>query len=781
LITDPEQKSRIAKLSELLELMAEEMAFLMPDRDTGLLPLNGYLMDLEDMTGTGLSGAWAGGVTVVRRWIDEILDGTGKFSIESIERLTGWHDWMTRLVVALEEGEPEPELPQVWKATRTALATRSDGFKEGRRGQTVGAASNRESEPSIIPNLSDDLELLREFHSESLELLQSIEQGLLVLEENPADGKTIDSIFRAFHTFKGGAGFLHLDAMRDLAHELESLLDAVRRSELPINSFVIDLVLAGADSLNQFTAGIGQQLQNPKFHGSITVPTADLLRRLKSVLQDGVPRQTEVTPGLKQQPAGVQESQSSPETFSARLTLQVDASPQFVSPDMDIQESSVTGQVPEFQEESLGNLNPAQVKIRAPERTEETSAIGSRGGGISSFVKLDTAKLDNLVDLVGELVIAQSMVVQNPDVSKIASLPLARALRQLSRITTELQRNALSLRMVPVRGTFNKMFRLVRDLAVQEQKDVHLEMSGEDTELDRNIVEKLGDALIHMVRNSIDHGIEPPAERLSRGKPSQGTIRLSASHQRGGIVIRIEDDGRGLNRDTILAKALDGGWIMPNAVPSDSDIFSLIFLPGFSTAQRITGVSGRGVGMDVVKRNIEMLRGSIETRSELGEWTRFTILLPLTLAIIDGLLVGIGEERYVIPILSVRESFRPRRGMVTTVHGQGEIVCIRGKQIPILRLGEFLETPHASRSLEDGIIVVVESGDTTRGLFVDALIGKQEVVIKSLSETLRGQSLLVGAAVLADGWVGLILDVDTLVRLSNPERIPSRVAAFPNP
>ena len=293
----------------------------------------------------------------------------------------------------------------------------------------------------------------------------------------------------------------------------------------------------------------------------------------------------------------------------------------------------------------------------------------------SGFVKLDTAKLDNLVDLVGELVIAQSMVVQNPDVQMINSLQLVRCLRQLSRITTELQRNAMSLRMVPIRAMFHKMNRLVRDLAAQQQKQVQLVLEGEETELDRNIVEKLSDPLVHMIRNAIDHGLEDPADRVAQGKPELGTIRLTAAHQRGGIVIRIQDDGKGLDRGRILAKAIDRGLVKADADLTESEIFSLIFQPGFSTAESVTDLSGRGVGMDVVGRNIENLRGKVEIQSLPGQGTTFTILLPLTLAIIDGLLVGVGGDRYIIPTLSVREVLQ-----TSARHGDNRPWAGRGRQ-----------------------------------------------------------------------------------------------------
>jgi two-component system chemotaxis sensor kinase CheA len=498
----------------------------------------------------------------------------------------------------------------------------------------------------------------------------------------------------------------------------------VRCSELRITSEIIDLILAGADALKHFTREIGSQLQSTNAGAPILVPMRQIIARVQSSLRGEPP--PEAADSLE----GVEHSQragasSAPMAKTSELAAQ-----------------------PRVRQSAVGV--PRELTIPSPS---------------SGFVKLDTAKLDNLVDLVGELVIAQSMVVQNPDVQMINSLQLVRCLRQLSRITTELQRNAMSLRMVPIRAMFHKMNRLVRDLAAQQRKQVRLVLEGEETELDRNIVEKLSDPLVHMIRNAVGHGLEYPADRVAQGKPELGTIRLTAAHQRGGIVIRIQDDGKGLDRGRILAKAIDHGLVKANANLTESETFSLIFQPGFSTAESVTDLSGRGVGMDVVGRNIENLRGKVEIQSLPGQGTTFTILLPLTLAIIDGLLVGVGGDRYIIPTLSIRESFRPLPGMVTTVHGRGEVVSVRGRQTPLLRLGHYLGTASRAVKPEDGIIVVVESGDAARGLLVDELIGKQEVVIKSLGRAFGQQNLLAGGAVLGDGGVGLILDVDTLVQM----------------
>jgi two-component system chemotaxis sensor kinase CheA len=357
------------------------------------------------------------------------------------------------------------------------------------------------------------------------------------------------------------------------------------------------------------------------------------------------------------------------------------------------------------------------------------------------------------------------MVVQHPDVQALQDRQLARFLRQLARITTDLQHNAMSLRMVPIRATFQKMNRLVRDLSSSQGKKIQLQLAGEETELDRNIVEELSDPLVHMIRNSADHGIETPAEREAKGKNPTGTIRLQAFHQGGGIVIRITDDGRGLDKERILAKALQKGLIEPNTALSEKEIFELIFAPGFSTAEKVTEISGRGVGMDVVRGNISRLRGRIEVDSVLGQGSTFTIFLPLTLAIIDGLLVSVGSERFILPTLSVRECLRVNDAQITTVQGRGELISVRGKLMPLTRLGDLLGIDPSAKCPSEGIIVVAESGTLSRCLLVDEMLGKKEVVIKSLGDAFKTQSLLSGAAILGDGRVALILDVDAVTNL----------------
>jgi two-component system, chemotaxis family, sensor kinase CheA len=380
------------------------------------------------------------------------------------------------------------------------------------------------------------------------------------------------------------------------------------------------------------------------------------------------------------------------------------------------------------------------------------------------MVKVDTGKLDGLLDLVGELVIAQSLVAQNLQEFAAVSPQFARNMAQMSRITRELQRVGMSLRMVPIRGVFQKMARVARDISVKQQKKVQFLTVGDDTELDRGVVEELNDPLLHMIRNSMDHGIEPPNVRTAHGKVPVGTLQLRAYHQGGNIVVEIEDDGAGLSRDRILKKAIERGLATPNSTLTDAEVYSFIFAAGFSTAEKVTDLSGRGVGLDVVRRNIEHLRGRVDISSNPGTGTQFKLTLPLTLAIIDGLIVKVGEERFILPTLSVCESFRPKAGMISRIQGRAEVVNVRGRLIPLLRLYDFLGIKPISTNPEECLVVVVQSGTNLRCLMVDGLLHKQEVVIKNLNDMMAHKNrALAGATILGDGRVGLILDVNNLI------------------
>jgi two-component system chemotaxis sensor kinase CheA len=411
---------------------------------------------------------------------------------------------------------------------------------------------------------------------------------------------------------------------------------------------------------------------------------------------------------------------------------------------------------------------PAEVAAEAPAEVvaEVAKAAEARPAGARS-IKVETAKLDYLVDMVGEMVISQSLVRHDPDLATGLKPRLARNLSQLARITDEVQRTAMSMRMIPVGQLFQKTSRLVRDLSRKASKQVELELFGEETELDRNIVEDLADPLMHMVRNSVDHGIETPDERTRNGKPATARVTLRAGHQAGQIVIQVSDDGRGLNQAKILRKAVEKGLVSAGTQLTEAEIFNLIFHPGFSTAEKITDVSGRGVGMDVVRKHVQKLRGRIDVLSRLGEGTTFLLKLPLTLAIIDGLVVGVGEQRYIVPIFAVREMLKPPEDSISTLQGRQEMALVRGSLLPLVRLHQRFGVKPRFENPWDSLLIVSESGGRQFCLMVDELIGKQEVVIKSLGETMANIAGVAGGAILGDGRVGLILDLEGLFGARN--------------
>ncbi len=387
---------------------------------------------------------------------------------------------------------------------------------------------------------------------------------------------------------------------------------------------------------------------------------------------------------------------------------------------------------------------------------EPTAVTGPRS------VKVDTGKLDYLVEMVGELVIAQSLIQQDPDIAAIHNPRTAANLGQLTRITAEVQRVAMTMRLIPIGPLFGRMARLVRDLSRKTGKQASLELAGQDTELDRHLVEELADPLMHMIRNAVDHGAEPPEARTACGKSPTARLDLKAWHTGGFVYIEVSDDGRGLVREKILAKARERGLIAGGEHLSDQEVFRFIFEPGFSTAEKITDISGRGVGMDVVREQIVKLRGRIDIVSRPGEGSAFTIKLPLTMAVIEGLVVGVGVHRYIIPIFVVRETLRPEPGSLSKVPEGGEIVLVRGSLLPILRLYKRFGLVPKSEDPSESVLIVVESGRRNYCVQVDEVIGKREVVIKSLGGVFKNVAGIAGGSILGDGRVGLILDVEAL-------------------
>ena len=399
---------------------------------------------------------------------------------------------------------------------------------------------------------------------------------------------------------------------------------------------------------------------------------------------------------------------------------------------------------------------------RAPARAEGAAAANS---GDAGSIRVSVGKIDELINTVGEVVITQSMLAQ---LGTLAEGPSAERLRsglaQLERNVRELHESVMRVRMLPIGFAFSRFPRLVRDVAQRLGKQIELKLTGEQTELDKTVLERIGDPLVHLVRNSIDHGIEKPEERVKAGKPAAGTVHLEAFHRGSAIIIEVSDDGRGLDCDRILAKARSRGLVAAAETPSEEAIFELIFLPGFSTAEQATDLSGRGVGMDVVRRNIKSLGGKIDIRSERGRGSRFTISLPLTLAIVDGQSVCVGGETYIVPLVSIVESLQIKSGAVSRLSGAGEVITFRGDYLPLLRLHELFAVEPRSRAIGDGLVVVVEGDGQRAGLFVDDLRGQQQVVIKSLETNYGPVSGVSGATILGDGSVALILDVPGLIR-----------------
>lgn len=419
----------------------------------------------------------------------------------------------------------------------------------------------------------------------------------------------------------------------------------------------------------------------------------------------------------------------------------------------------------------LSEVPPPEERRVTDERRNDAErrkapAVAAAGG--SSSIRVDIHKIDALINMVGELVITQSMLGMLGEDFEISRVErLREGLTQLERHTRELQESVMQIRMVPISFSFSRFPRLVHDLSSKLNKKIDLKMSGENTEVDKTVIEKIGDPLVHLVRNSLDHGIEKPEERLAAGKPETGTVRLSASHRGGNIVIEIRDDGRGLPRDKILKKAVERGLVKADDILSDKDIYDLIFQPGFSTADQVSDVSGRGVGMDVVRRNINELGGAIEIESTPGKGSAIIIRLPLTLAILDGQTVRIGSETYIVPLVSIVESIQIQESMLNTVVGRGETFTLREEYLPVVRMHEvFGIENHDAKRLTDGILVVVEGEGRKCGLFVDDLLGQQQVVIKSLEANYRKVEGLSGATILGDGSVALILDIPGLMRLA---------------
>jgi two-component system, chemotaxis family, sensor kinase CheA len=559
-----------------------------------------------------------------------------------------------------------------------------------------------------------DRELLTEFITESRELLETSEAALLVLESNPEDSESVNTVFRAFHTVKGTSGFLGLQMACELAHLAESLLSRIRKKEIRLVGGYADLALRSLDMLKKIVALVEYALKGAP------LKKPDGYENLKTLLYDP-------------EGAGISEKISG--------------------------ESSAACEPAQAQPDNTSN--GANANEHQTLGTKESAA--QRNTESESSIRVNTARLDRLIDIVGELVIAHSMVAQDSHLFEAHCNELLRKVRHAGKIVRELQDLSMSLRMVPLRGTFQKMQRVVRDLARKSGKSVELWIDNAETEIDRHMVDILNDVLVHMVRNAMDHGIELPDEREKCGKSRIGAVWLTAYQSSGSVVVEIKDDGRGLIREKILQRAIDAGLVDPDKTLSDNEVYNMIFAPGLSTSENITDVTGRGVGMDVVHKGVEALQGRIDINSKPGSGSTFTLRLPLTLAITDGMLVRVGCERYIIPTISIHLCFRPKPESLSTISGRGELVMLRGELMPIIRLHRLFNIQCAIEDPSKGLLVVVGDKEQRCAFLVDELQSQQQVVAKSLAKAVGKIPGVSGGAILGDGLVGLILDPGEVV------------------
>jgi two-component system chemotaxis sensor kinase CheA len=556
-----------------------------------------------------------------------------------------------------------------------------------------------------------DAELLSEFVTENLEYMAQAESALLGWEKDPDDQELLNTIFRAFHTIKGTASFINLDCIMEMAHSVESVLARVRDGKTAYSAGNADLALKSLDVLKHIltrlkTASPGQPVVLPDQYEPV-------MAALKSLETSGQTAPVSVSPAaLAPQPG-----------FKEWLTQKSDI--------------------------ASGDQNGNNGK-----NSDEQS---------DSSVRIRIDRLDKLLDMVGELVIAQSMVSQDDIVLNGGHHGLAKKISHAGKIVRELQDLSMYLRMVPLKATFQKLNRLARDLARKNGKMVNFISEGAETEIDRNMVDLITDPLIHMIRNSIDHGIETPEDRRRLGKSGDGRICLEAGHSEGNILITIKDDGRGLSRGRIEKKAIERGLIEPAQKLNDQEVWQLIFQPGFSTAEKVTEVSGRGVGLDVVRKAVEELHGRIEIENAEGQGCTFTLRMPLTMTITDGMVVRVGGEKYILPTANIQVALRPAAADIHTVEGKAEMLDLKGQMLPVFRLHRLFGVAGAKTSLTEGLLVIVGEGVQRCALFVDDLMAQNQVVTKSLGNNMGKVPGIAGGAIMGDGRVGLILDIKGLI------------------
>ena len=649
------------------------------------------------------------------------------------------------------------------------------------------------------------------FFDEADELLADMEQHLLELDPLAPDIEPLNAIFRAAHSIKGGAATFGFTILQETTHLLENLLDSARRQEMSLSTEIINLFLETKDIMQE-------QLDAYK---TSQQPDADSFAYICQALRQLALEAQQDAPALPAAAAAEAEAaaEASPPPAAAgngglRISL-TDLKPNEIP--LLLEELGNLGEVhnPQQSDCSLSVtlltsvsaedisavlcfvLEPEQIAFAAAEAAETSEAVTtaeptapaphvaapaeapkprSKATTESSSIRVAVEKVDQLINLVGELVITQSMLAQRSGtLDPVAHGDLLNSMSQLERNARDLQESVMSIRMMPMEYVFSRFPRLVRDLAGKLNKRVELTLQGSSTELDKSLIERIIDPLTHLVRNSLDHGIEDPQARLAAGKPEVGNLILSAEHQGGNICIEVTDDGAGLNREKILAKAAAQGLAVSDSM-SDEEVGMLIFAPGFSTAEQVTDVSGRGVGMDVVKRNIQEMGGHVEIHSQASKGTSIRILLPLTLAILDGMSVKVNEEVFILPLNAVMESLQPQAEDLHPLAGGERVLQVRGEYLPLVELYRIFDVAGAKTEATQGIVVILQSAGRRYALLVDQLIGQHQVVVKNLESNYRKVPGISAATILGDGSVALIVDVSALQTLNREKLLPDAAA-----
>ncbi|HEB7541550.1 TPA: response regulator [Campylobacter coli] len=622
--------------------------------------------------------------------------------------------------------------------------------------------------------MEDMQEILEDFLVEAFELVEQIDHDLVELETNPEDLELLNRIFRVAHTIKGSSSFLNFDVLTKLTHHMEDVLNKARHGELKITPDIMDVVLESIDRMKTLLNSIRDNGNDT----AIGMDIGPICARLTAISEGESPSSAESNEAPAEAPKEEPAPAPEPEVDVNQLSdSEVEAEIERLLKARKAEDQARRAQKKQ-NAASPTNSKPAASTPKAENTEKKVPASGGGGGGMDQTIRVEVKRLDHLMNLIGELVLGKNRLLKiYDDVEERYEgekflEELNQVVSQLSIITTDVQLAVMKTRMQPIAKVFNKFPRVVRDLSRELGKHIELEITGEETELDKSIVEEIGDPIMHMIRNSCDHGIEDPATRAANGKPEKGIVQLKAYNEGNHIVVEITDDGKGLDANGLKAKAIEKNLITEREADqmTDKEAFALIFKPGFSTATKVTNVSGRGVGMDVVKTNIEKLNGVIEIDSELGKGSSFKLKIPLTLAIIQSLLVGTQEEYYAIPLASVLETVRVPIDDIYTIEGKN-VLRLRDEVLSLVRLSDVFGVKQVLESGDQTYVVVIGVAESKLGIIVDTLIGQEEIVIKSMGDYLQNIQGIAGATIRGDGRVTLIIDVGAMMDMAKEIKV----------